>query len=284
MAAAGRVARGECQAAWQGKFPPAMASWPLIDVDALAGMGQEAAALIAELARPGPFSPQPVAADAIDAVEALRARFQEQGLFCKWRKEAPSALLWALESLPEDLWARGVVCPAERAVMLGATSRRVRALLARMQRRVPAAVRIVSSVSLDAVAGGTGRLQGWCNLVRLHVGPLKKPTVIVSRGLRKRSSSAAVSAGRLAGVLGQCFALAELSIFANHIGAEGAGRLAGVLGQCSSLAVLHLYSKVLGQCSSLAVLNLCGNGIDNDGIAMLTACWPGDSGLEIDHW
>ena len=75
-----------------------MASWPLIDVDALAGMGQEAAALIAELARPGsPFSPQSVAADAIDAVEALRARFQEQGLFCKWRKGAPSALLWALE-------------------------------------------------------------------------------------------------------------------------------------------------------------------------------------------
>ena len=32
---------------------------------------------------------------------------------------------------------------------------------------------------------------------------------------------------------------------------------------------------------SLTKLDLCGNGIDDDGIAMLRACWPGDSGLEI---
>ena len=51
-------------------------------------------------------------------------------------------MFWALKSVPEDLWARGVVCPAERAVMLGATSKRVRALLAMMQRRVPTAVRV----------------------------------------------------------------------------------------------------------------------------------------------
>ena len=75
----------------------------------------------------------------------LRARFHAMGLFSKWRKGAPSALLWALESLDEDLWARGVVCPAERAVMLGATSKRVRKLLARLQRRVPATVRAVSA-------------------------------------------------------------------------------------------------------------------------------------------
>ena len=68
--------------------------------------------------------------------EALRARIQAMGLFCKWKKGAPSALLWALEGLPEELWARGVLCPAERAVMLSATSKRARALLTRMQRRV----------------------------------------------------------------------------------------------------------------------------------------------------
>ena len=39
---------------------------------------------------------------------------------------------------------------------------------------------------------------------------------------------------------------------------------------------------MLGQCSSLTKLYLCFNGIDDDGIAMLRACWPGDSGLEID--
>ena len=69
----------------------------------------------------------------------------------KWRKGAACALIWALESLPEELWARGVVCPAERAVMLRATSRRVRALLARMQRRVPAAVHVVVCASMDAI-------------------------------------------------------------------------------------------------------------------------------------
>ena len=32
--------------------------------------------------------------------------------------EDPCALIWAIENLPEELWARGVVCPVERAVML----------------------------------------------------------------------------------------------------------------------------------------------------------------------
>ena len=44
-------------------------------------------------------------------------------------------ILWAIEFLPEDLWTRNMLCPAERAVMLGvATSKRVRALLERLQR------------------------------------------------------------------------------------------------------------------------------------------------------
>ena len=86
---------------------------------------------------------------------------------------APSALLWALESLPEDLWARGVVCPAERAVMLGATSKRVRKLLARLQRRVPATVRVVS----DKGKGwqfGLFRMQEWCQVVRLDLNELQR--------------------------------------------------------------------------------------------------------------
>ena len=40
---------------------------------------------------------------------------------------------------------------------------------------------------------------------------------------------------------------------------------------------------MLGQCSSLDVLDLEYNGIDDDGIAMLRACWPGDAGLQIDE-
>ena len=186
----------------------------------------------------------------------LRARFEEQGLYRGWTSGGASMLTWGLQTLPEDLWARGVVCPAERAVMLGATSKRVRALLAGMQRRVPAAVRVVESASMDAVAGGLGGLQGWCRVVKLDL----------QRGWRHRIG--AEGADRLAGVLGQCSSLAELNLAGNGIGAEGAGRLAEVLGQCSSLAVLNLthnnigaegaerLAGVLGQCSSLAALDL----------------------------
>ena len=80
------------------------------------------------------------------------------GLFSKWKRGARCAVFWVLESVPEELWARGVVCPAEWAVILGATSKRVRALLSRMQRRVPAAVCVVGFASMDAVAGGLGGL------------------------------------------------------------------------------------------------------------------------------
>ena len=98
-----------------------------------------------------------------------RARFEAMGLFSKWKRGARCAVFWALESVPEELWARGVVCPAEWAVMLGATSKRVRALLARMQRRVPAVVRVVGVTSMDKVVGGLGGLHGWCQVVRLDL-------------------------------------------------------------------------------------------------------------------
>ena len=74
-------------------------------------------------------------------------------------------------------------------------------------------------------------------------------------------------------MLGQCSALTTLDLSeadhgqGNLIGAEGARCLA----------------EVLGQCPSLATLDLSYNGIDNDGIAMLRACWPGDSGLCLDN-
>ena len=45
----------------------------------------------------------------------LRARFEEQGLWGGWTSGGACMLTWALETLPEDLWARGVLCPAERA-------------------------------------------------------------------------------------------------------------------------------------------------------------------------
>eukprot|EP00961_Rhodomonas_salina_P218398 2951201-Rhodomonas_salina.1 len=46
----------------------------------------------------------------------------------------------------------------------------------------------------------------------------------------------AEGAGRLAGVLGECKALAYLSLYSNEIDDEGVGRLAGALVECKALA------------------------------------------------
>ena len=159
-------------------------------------------------------------------VEArLRARFEEQGLYSGWVSGGASMLTRGLQTLPEDLWARSGMCPAEKAVMLAATSKQVRGLLGGLQRRLPAAVKVRGDASMESVAGGLQRLQAWCSVVRLRVGGLR----MGAEGVRM-----------LAGVLGQCSSLAMLNLENNNIGDEGAGRLAGVLGQCSSLATLDL--------------------------------------------
>ena len=49
----------------------------------------------------------------------------------------------------------------ESAVMLAATSKQVRGLLVRMQRRLPAAVRVRSRASMESVASGLPRLLAW---------------------------------------------------------------------------------------------------------------------------
>ena len=158
---------------------------------------------------------------------------------------ARSALLRAVENFPEELLSR--ICPAERAIMLLATSARVRGLLTRMQRRLPAVVRMVPTDSpqwnrirwrcwlagtadwnqlpINSLASELPRLQTRCSVVRIDLS---------SRGIK------AQGAGRLARVLGQCSSLAELYLSCNNIGDEGATSLAGVLGQCSVLTTLDL--------------------------------------------
>ena len=231
--------------------------------------------------------------------EALRARFHAMGLFSKWTHGAPCALLWALESLPEELWARGVVCPAERSVMLGATSKRVRELLARMQRQVPAVVRVVRGAGMEAVAAGLRGLQEWCQMVRLELkrdrtggAPIGEAGAWRLAGALRQCSALAVlhldgnrigdeGVRSLARALRKCSSLTELLVDGNDIGAEGAGRLAEALGQCSSLAKLQLdrngigsegagrLAGVLGRCSSLTELHLGSNGIGAEGAGRL---------------
>ena len=60
---------------------------------------------------------------------------------------------------------------------------------------------------MESVAGGLPRLLAWCSVVRLDASWLEM---------------GAEGARMLAGVLGQCSALAELDLTGNDIGAEGA--------------------------------------------------------------
>ena len=86
-----------------------------------------------------------------DEAGAAPVRLDAMGPFSEWKKGAPCALFWAFYSLPEELWARGLLCPAECALMLGATSKGVRAALARL--RVPATDAVVGQEEAAAVAG-----------------------------------------------------------------------------------------------------------------------------------
>jgi Ran GTPase-activating protein (RanGAP) involved in mRNA processing and transport len=70
----------------------------------------------------------------------------------------------------------------------------------------------------------------------------------------------------LAGVLGQCAALAHLDLWDNQIGPAGAASIAGVLWQCTVLADLVLSE----------------NGIEAVGEGRLRASWRGQaSGLRL---
>ena len=204
--------------------------------------------------------------------DVLRTTFRRKGLRCGWKLGGSSQLLWALESFPEDLWSCGALCPAERAVMLAATSRRVRTLMARLHKHVPAAVSVKRSACIDSVVVGLPRLLAWCQVVTMEVERIKMfDAQIGDAGMRS-----------LAGGLGLCSALAKLNLKGNDIGADGARSLAWVLVECScSLAVLNLEKNGIGhegvrslevvlvQCSSLAELNLADNDIGAEGARIL---------------
>ena len=115
-------------------------------------------------------------------------------------------LTWAFENLPEDLLAPGRLFPAQRVVMLAATSKRVRGLLGRLQRRVPLALQMRRRASMESVASALPGMLAWCSVVRLDMS---------------RCGIRAEGARTLAGVLGQCSSLATLNLAGNKIDDAG---------------------------------------------------------------
>ena len=127
----------------------------------------------------------------------------------------------ALADCPADLWARNGICPPQRTIMLAATSKSIRGLLAQLPRQVPAHVKVKRMEGLDV---GLPRMLKWLSI-----------TVLEMRGL----GLGADGAGRLAEVLGQCGALAHLNLFNNRIGADGtSGLRASWRGRPSDLLVV----------------------------------------------
>ena len=199
---------------------------------------------------------------------------------------ALAALLWGLETIPDDLLSR--MCPAERAVMLAATSKHV---LARLKRataleRVPAVLQMkcpakwnhfrwkcwlagaaqmkwLNQPPLKLLVRELPRLQSWCSIVTLNLsdcwisarGASDLAMALGQCSSCKTSLTTLNLAGNgigeagarsLVGVLGDCFSLEELNLERNNIGDEGARSLRGMLGQCSSLMKLHLGGNDIG--------------------------------------
>ena len=67
----------------------------------------------------------------------------------------------ALADWPADLWARNGICPPERTIMLAATSKRIRDLLAQLPRQVPARVKVKRMEGLDV---GLPRMLKWLSI------------------------------------------------------------------------------------------------------------------------
>ena len=72
--------------------------------------------------------------------QVLRDSFDQAGLWCRWTSQE-NALAKALQACPADLWTRNEICPPERTILLAATSKNIRYLLASMQPRLPARVK-----------------------------------------------------------------------------------------------------------------------------------------------
>ena len=123
--------------------------------------------------------------------------------------------------MEEELAIR--VIPGERSVMLLQVSKTMRTAMQRVSPPAMIKVKKGQTFLTESVKDAILDMMKWCRITAINLSN----TRIGDEG-----------AGRLAAVLGQCAALAHLSLRANGIGAEGAGRLAAVLGQCASLAHL----------------------------------------------
>jgi Ran GTPase-activating protein (RanGAP) involved in mRNA processing and transport len=199
---------------------------------------------------------------------------------------AADAFVAALGAVPAEDWCR--TWAAGRTITLRMTSKKVKEVVDKM--RLPAVVRLSRSFWGDARNGTKeAKLEFvWRQLAAMTARCLITTLALPECAMKRQDAK------RLAGVLGQCPALAHLDLSGNGIGPDGAKSLAGVLGQCTALMHLDLSGNhigpagaeslagVLGQCPALAHLDLGDNDIGTFGQGRLRASWRGQaSGLRL---
>ena len=162
---------------------------------------------------------------------------------------APDAFAAALAAVPAEDWSR--TWAANRTIMLRMTSKTVKEVVDKM--RPPSVVRLSRSFWNDTRNGTAAeRLQ----FVLRHTTALTAWCCITTLAL-PHCAMKEQDAGRLAGVLVQCPALAHLNLGFNGIGAAGAGSLAGVLRQCAALAHLNLSFNQIGAAGAGSLSQEC---------------------------
>ena len=227
---------------------------------------------------------QKIAAANQQAVNQLRSRFKAAGLWSAW---SPGVEASALMSLPDDLWTR--MCPAGRTILLGATSKRVRALLAQLQSRVAAEVwvkpfRVLSDIRMDQSLPIHHRISprqlSWRGPIPSPIpSSAGTPPLIlldIYRGMPRLQSWCVITTLSFAGCV---------------LGVVGASELATVLRQCPDLTCLNLrgckirelgatwLAEVLPECEALARLDLGENDIQNRGMRRIAVALKQASAL-----
>jgi hypothetical protein len=144
-----------------------------------------------------------------------------------------------------DVWRKLV--PAEWTLMLGATSKRIRAALARlpMHVRLPAVVQFPKPwerqgdkdrKTVEAISCGLPRLQEWCLITTLNLALCRIGDQGIA-GVKMLSKALG----------GTPFTHPSKDLNSNYIGAEGAGFLVAALQQVASVAYLGLGWNKMGR-------------------------------------
>ncbi len=81
----------------------------------------------------------------------------------------PNVLIWALQALPEDMWASGKLCPQESTLILAHASKQVLAVLRKFSRRMAAEHTVPGHVKIESILHVLEKRRSYVELTSLHI-------------------------------------------------------------------------------------------------------------------